>query len=243
MVIYMLYSRLMENIFPVRINKYIAHKGYTTRRGADELIEKGYVFINKKPAVIGQMVEANDIVEIRGHTHKTFDYIAFNKPKGVVTHSPQKYEKEIKDILDMKGVFPIGRLDKNSHGLMILTNDGRVTDKLLNPDYKHDKEYIVTTKLKLRSSFKEKMEAGVQLEDYKTKPAKIVIVDENTFRITLTEGKRHQIKRMVVALFNEVTDLKRIRIMNINLGRIRSGAYRRIEGAELEGFLGDLGIT
>jgi len=227
----------------MRINKYIAHKGYATRRGADTLIEKGHVFINNKPAKLGDMVQEKDTVDIRGHTQKKYEYIAFNKPVGVVTHSPQKREKEIKDILNVKNVFPIGRLDKNSHGLIILTNDGRVTDKLLNPEYEHEKEYLVSTKLKLRSSFKEKMEKGVQIENYKTKPVKISLVDDNVFKITLTEGKRHQIKRMVVALFNEVTNLERIRIMNIRLERLRQGEHRVIEGEELETFLKGIGIV
>lgn len=239
----MLYSRPMEQEYPIRINRYIALKGYATRRGADELIEKGHVYINGKPAELGQMVQENDTVEISGHTHKKYTYIALNKPQGVVTHSPQKHEREIKDILPIKGVFPIGRLDKNSHGLIILTNDGRITDRLLSPSKDHEKEYIVSTKLKLRSSFKEKMEAGVDIEGYITKPVKITLVDEHTFKIVLTEGKRHQIKRMVVALFNEVVDLKRIRIMNIRLGTLKPGEFRHIEEDELDTFLSTLGIS
>ncbi|MBS3904423.1 MAG: pseudouridine synthase, partial [Simkania sp.] len=135
------------------------------------------------------------------------------------------------------GLFPVGRLDKASHGLLILTNDGRITDGLLNPKFDHEKEYVVKTKQKLRSNFKEKMEAGVQIEDYKTKPCKVTIVNDNTFRVTLTEGKKHQIRRMCVALFQDVQDLKRVRVMNVELGKLSLKATREIKGEELTTFL------
>jgi len=229
--------------YPMRINKYLAHKGIATRRGADELIEKGVVFVNGKKATLGQTISQKDNVEVKKHNKKKLIYLAYNKPVGIVTHSPQNKEQEIKDIIDIKNVFPVGRLDKNSHGLIILTNDGRITDKLLNPDALHEKEYVVMTKQKLRSSFKEKMEGGVTIEGYKTRPVKIDLLGENKFKIILTEGKRHQIRRMVVALFNEVTDLKRVRVMNIRLGDLKPGEYRPIEGKELENLLHDLNIS
>ncbi|PIR38416.1 MAG: 23S rRNA pseudouridine synthase F [Candidatus Zambryskibacteria bacterium CG10_big_fil_rev_8_21_14_0_10_42_12] len=226
----------------MRINKYLAHTGIATRREADNLIEKGFVFVNGKKAVLGQTISKTDKVEVRRKQKNKYVYLAFNKPVGIVTHSPQGSEQEIKDILDIKGVFPVGRLDKNSHGLIILTNDGRLTDKLLNPESGHEKEYLVTTKDKLRSSFKEKMEGGVKIEGYTTKPTRVDILGENKFKIILTEGKRHQIRRMVVALFNEVRELCRIRIMNIKLGNLKPGEYRYLEGDELSRFLTALGI-
>jgi len=128
-------------------------------------------------------------------------------------------------------------LDKNSHGLLILTNDGRITDQLLNPKYFHEKEYVVKTSNKLRSNFKKKMETGVNIEGYMTKPCKVKILNEFTFRIILTEGKKHQIKRMCSALFQEVADLKRERIMNIKLGTLKDGSLREIKGEELSTFL------
>jgi len=228
--------------YPMRINKYLAHTGIATRREADNLIEKGFVFVNGKKAVLGQTISKTDKVEVRRKQKNKYVYLAFNKPVGIVTHSPQGSEQEIKDILDIKGVFPVGRLDKNSHGLIILTNDGRLTDKLLNPESGHEKEYLVTTKDKLRSSFKEKMEGGVKIEGYTTKPTRVDILGENKFKIILTEGKRHQIRRMVVALFNEVRELCRIRIMNIKLGNLKPGEYRYLEGDELSRFLTALGI-
>ncbi len=212
----------------MRINKYLALKQYSTRRGADELIQKGLVFINGKRAVLGSKVNEADKVEVKKNKNepeKVHAYYAYNKPIGIETNSPRE------------DLFPLGRLDKASHGLLILTNDGRITDRLLNPKYIHEKEYVVKTLNKLRSSFKNKMEAGVNIEDYKTKKCKVVIVNDFTFRIILTEGKKHQIRRMCSALFQEVADLKRVRIMNIKLGKMKPKEIRKIEGAELETFL------
>lgn len=225
----------------MRINKYLAWKKHSTRRGADDLIEKGQVIINGRKAVLGDKVNENDAVEVRFRGKQPeMVYLAYNKPRGIVTHSAQKGEKDIEHSVLLKGVFPVGRLDKDSHGLIILTNDGRITERLLSPNFEHEKEYLVTTKEPLRSSFKEKMEAGVQIEDEKTKPCRVKILDENTFQIILTEGKKHQIRRMCVALFQEVNDLERIRVMNIILGDLAPGAYRKITGPELKTFLSSL---
>ena len=125
---------------------------------------------------------------------------------------------------------------------MLLTNDGRVTDRLLNPEYAHEKEYIVTVKEKLRANFKQKMEAGVDIEGYQTKKCRVDILNSFTFKITLTEGKKHQIRRMCVALHNQVKNLKRIRIMNIELGNLPPGSHRAIGGEELKTFLKNLGL-
>ena len=221
----------MTQLYPIRINKYLALKQISTRRGADELVKEKKVFINGKLAVLGSKVEKKDIVEVRGVKKKKYLYYAYNKPIGIETASPQTE------------LFPLGRLDKNSHGLLILTNDGRITDTLLNPKYFHEKEYIVKTSNKLRSSFKNKMEVGVNIEGYLTKKCKVKILDDFTFRITLTEGKKHQIRRMCSTLFQEVADLKRERIMNIKLGNLKPKALREIKGEELEVFLNSLGLT
>ncbi len=230
-------------MYPMRINKYLALKNISTRKGADVLIENKQVFINGKLAVLGSKVKESDVVEVKGNKDfKEYVYFAYNKPIDTITHSPQGGEQDIK--LANKNipadVFPIGRLDKNSHGLIILTNDGRITDKLLNPKYIHEKEYIVKTSNKLRSNFKQKMEAGVNIEGYKTKKCKVIIVNDFTFKIILSEGKKHQIRRMCSALFQEVADLKRIRVMNINLGPLKSNGLRKIEGKELETFLAQI---
>jgi len=231
-------------LYPMRINKYLALKNYSTRRGADELVEKGQVFINDSRAVLGDKVNERDHVEVhqRGKA-KEYIYLAYNKPRGIITHSPQHGEVDVKQNVAIRDVFPVGRLDKDSTGLLILTNDGRITDRLLNPKHNHDKEYIVTTKNPLRSSFKTNMEKGVKIENEQTKECKVNIISENTFRVTLSEGKKHQIRRMCVALFQEVDTLKRVRIMNIILGKVEEGSYRKIVGEELNVFLKDLGLA
>ena len=234
-------------VFPMRINKYLAWKQFSTRRGADDLITRHLVFINGHRAELGSKVTEKDIIDVRvGKKPKQYVYLAYNKPRGVITHSPQEGEKDIKKAISLKkefeDVFPVGRLDKDSHGLIILTNDGRITDKLLNPEYAHEKEYVVTTKNKLRASFREKMEKGVNIGEYTTKPCKVQIINDYTFRITLTEGKKHQIRRMCDALFQEVDDLKRTKIMNINLGHMDSGSYRKLEEKELASFMKELGF-
>jgi len=217
--------------YPIRINKYLALRGIATRKGADLLIEKKRVFLNGKLAELGTKVFEGDKVEVKETKNKkTYKYFAYYKPLGVETPEIKK-----------DGLFPIGRLDKNSHGLIILTNDGRITDKLLNPKYEHEKEYLVKTSRRLRSSFKDKIEAGVNIEGYQTKPCQVEIMDEDTFKIVLTEGKKHQIRRMCSALFQEVDDLKRIRIMNITLGQLKPKGLREIKGKELETFLKKLG--
>jgi 23S rRNA pseudouridine2604 synthase len=235
----------MESAYPMRINKYLAEMKHSTRRGADELIKKGIVYINDRKAVLGDKIEKTDRVEVRyrGGEKKELVYIAYHKPRGIVTHSAQHGDTEIKHVVPIKNIFPIGRLDKDSHGLIILTNDGRITDRLLSPNYDHEKEYVVTTKNELRSNFKAKMEAGVQIDRERTKPSKVEITGDKSFRVILTEGKRHQIRRMCSALFQEVDDLKRTRIMNIKLGNLKEGAYRTIEGAELKTFLQSLDLA
>jgi 23S rRNA pseudouridine2604 synthase len=225
----MCYCFVMSD-YPMRINKYLALKKISTRRGADELIQEKKVFINGKLAVLGSKVAEGDKVEVKGGKAKEYTYFAYNKPIGVETASPKE------------GLFPLGRLDKASHGLLILTNDGRITDQLLSPKYFHEKEYVVKTSNKLRSSFKDKMEKGVNIEGYKTKPCKVKIINDFTFRIILTEGKKHQIRRMCSALFQEVADLKRERIMNIKLGALKPKGLREIKGKELAEFLKLLGM-
>lgn len=227
----------------MRINKYLAWKQYSTRRGADELIETRQVFINGRAAVLGDKVMSDDEVEVRRKGKQVeLVYYAYHKPRGVITHSPEYGEKEIKDLVPIKGVFPIGRLDKDSSGLIILTNDGRITERLLHPRFDHEKEYLVTTKETLRSSFKAKMEAGVRIERETTKPCKVTIIDDRTFKITITEGKKHQIRRMCVALFQEVNTLKRIRVMNVELGKLPEGDWMKLEGEEKDEFLASLGL-
>lgn len=231
----------------MRINKYLALHNFGTRRGADELVEKGQVFLNGRRAVLGDKVSETDTVDVRrSGKMPSYTYLAYNKPVGMITLAQHKGEQDIvrslpKEIVQLH-VFPIGRLDKESEGLIVLTNDARVTDRLLNPKYEHEKTYEVKTKLPLRSNFKEKMESGVEIEGYKTRPARVQVQGTNRARITLTEGKTHQIRRMLVALFNEVTELKRISVMNIKLDKLAPGSFRKIDGVELQEFLGSLNL-
>lgn len=236
----------------MRINKYLAHEGVATRRGVDDLVAKGKVLINGRVAVLGDKVTETDKVELAGTiTPKKFLYFAYNKPIGVITHSPQLGENDIKTSItkknsksnEMNDVFPIGRLDKDSSGLIILTNDGRVTDRLLNPEYEHDKEYQVRTLEPIRDGFKKAMEAGVNIEGYLTQPCTVRKTGPKSFNITLTEGKKHQIRRMVSALHNQVVELERVRILNIRLENLKPNATRPIVGTELATFLSTLGIT
>lgn len=234
-------------VYPMRINKYLAWKKHSTRRGADELINEGKVFLNGKKAVLGDKVNEGDNVEVRFRCKvKPYLYFAYNKPRGIVTHSAQNKDKDIEDELpkgkEMQGVFPVGRLDKDSHGLIILTNDGRITEKLLGPEFAHEKEYVVKTANKLRANFKKNIETLNNIEGEKIKPCKVEILNDTLFKIILTEGKKHQIRRMCSAVFQEVKDLKRVRIMNIELGKLSPGDYRKIESKELEIFLKSLNM-
>ncbi len=238
---------IVSNTFPMRINKYLAHKGVATRTGVDELIKSSKVLINGKVAKLGDKVLETDNVEVRGkHSKKTLLYFAYNKPKGVVSTNPQGDETDIMQSLrsDKKvdGLFPVGRIDKESHGLMILTNDGRITDRLLNPANEHEKEYVVKVDRNFSPSFLKLMQNGIDLGDYVTKPAKVKKINENTFSIVLKEGKNRQIRRMTEKLGFTVRDLQRVRVQNIKLGKLKSNTLKEIEGEEKKEFLNSLGL-
>ncbi|MDO8561710.1 MAG: pseudouridine synthase [bacterium] len=231
-------------MYPVRINKYLASKKYCTRREADEIIKKGKVFINGRLAVLGDKISERDVVEVKWRA-KNCRYYAYNKPRGIITHSPQGADEEdIAMILPstLKNVFPVGRLDKDSYGLIILTDDGRIVDPLLNPDFAHEKEYEVTITRNLPPDFKEKMERGVDIGDFITKPCTITLLSYNKFLITLTEGKKHQIRRMCGFFGLDASGIERKRIMNIKLGQLAPGEYRAIQGKQLSDFLKALGF-
>jgi 23S rRNA pseudouridine2604 synthase len=230
-----------HDTYPMRINKYLAHRRIATRREADTLIEAGAVFINGRRAKLGDQVHERDTVDVKGR-RKDYRYFAFHKPRGVITHSPQEGEKEIGDIAGIPGVFPIGRLDKDSRGLIILTDDGRITDSLLNPKNAHDKEYRVRTTEEVPETLARRMEPGVVIEGYRTKPCRIRVLGTHAFTITLTEGKKHQVRRMCAALGLTVADLMRTRIMNIKLGTLPAGSSREITGSERDTLLRALGI-
>lgn len=229
--------------YPMRINKYLAHKGLATRTGVDELIKSNKILINGVIAKLGDKVKETDLVEVRGVHNKKYIYLAYNKGMGVVSTNPQGDEKSIMDNVKMSAkVFPIGRLDKESHGLIILTDDGRVTDRLLSPDKNHEKEYLVKLDRKYTPGFVRNMQEGVNLTDGITKPARVEEVDDIRFKLTLTEGRNRQIRRMAEKLGFTVRDLQRIRIQNIELGKLPLNSYREIKGDEKVQFLKSIGL-
>jgi 23S rRNA pseudouridine2604 synthase len=236
----------MKNlVYPIRINKYLAAYNHATRTGADELIKKGFVTINGKKAVLGDKVNQGDKVEVSTKApKKAYVYYAYNKAPNVSTNP----EPGAKDILQVTRfptrVFPIGRLDKDSHGLILMTNDGRVTDRLLSPQYVHDKEYVVKVEPAFSDTFIKLMGNGVHFDGFVSKKCKVWAKpkSKNTFHIILTEGKKRQIRRMAEALHHTVIDLKRIRIMNIELPKIAEGTFQEIKGKELEELLKALGL-
>jgi 23S rRNA pseudouridine2604 synthase len=233
--------------FPMRVNKYLAHTGVASRREADVLIASGKVTVNGKKAAMGQSIAESDTVAVVGKT-KAKSYYAYYKGRGVITHSPTEHETDIAMKLaadyGITHVSPIGRLDKDSEGLMILSNDGRITGPLLDPASENDKEYEVLVDKPISGMFKRAMEAGVDIEGYRTKPAQVIASTKNDLRFTLviTEGKKHQIRRMCAALGYQVQSLKRKRILNIELGKLKPNQYRKIAGPELTEFLKTLGV-
>ena len=237
----------MEEItYPIRINRYLYLKGFCSRRKADLLIEKGDITINGKIAVLGAKVSENDEVVVGKRAKElssSYAYFLYHKPRGVVSHNPQKGETSIEDVSGLgKDFFPVGRLDKASHGLMLLTNDGRIVHSLLNPKFSHEREYVVRVDKKITNSFITRMKKGVNIEGYMTQSAIARKVNDSTFNITLTEGKKHQIRRMTVALGYQVKDLKRIRIMNFTLEAIEEGKHRKLSKDEKTALLKALSI-
>lgn len=233
----------MEPIpYPLRINRYLALKGIASRREADRLIEKSLVFINGKRARIGDNVEERDIVEVKGTGTLKYLYALYHKPRGMLTHSATKGEKEVSIIIDGIKLAPVGRLDKDSEGLILLSNDGRIVQRLLDPEHEHEKEYVVDVDVPLKPSFKNRMERGVVIEGYKTRPSKVKVLGETSFSIILTEGKKHQIRRMCAALGYQIKNLKRIRIENLRLGSLKPGTHRKLTATEQSQLLRKLGF-
>jgi 23S rRNA pseudouridine2604 synthase len=231
---------------PIRINKYLALHNYSTRKGADDLIKKGFVSINDRKAVLGDKVNKMDKVTVSMKApQKEYVYYAYNKAVGISTN-PDTTSKDILKVTKFPvRVFPVGRLDKNSHGLIIITNDGRVTDRLLSPRFIHEKEYVVKVEPNFSDKFIELMSNGVHFDKFVSKKCQVNRKEnsKNTFHIILTEGKKRQIRRMCEALHHEVMDLKRIRILNIELDKIPLGEHREIKGEELNEFLKSLKLV
>ncbi len=222
-----------------RINKYLSEVGYCSRRAADKLIEQGRVTINGEVPLMGTKIVEGDKVCVDGKAVSKSEeagvYIALNKPTGIVCTTDTRVEKDnIIDFLNYpKRIFPIGRLDKASEGLILLTNDGDIVNKILRARNNHEKEYIVYVNKKINADFVRKMSQGIPILDTVTRPCKIKKIGENCFKIILTQGLNRQIRRMCEYLGFKVTKLKRIRIMNIKLD-MKVGEYRYLSTAELE---------
>lgn len=242
------YCTIPSMEYPMRINKYISHKGIASRREADTLIEKGEVTLNGTRARIGDQVQPTDVVEVKNR-HGKRQYLAYYKGRGVVTHSAGPGDIDIPTKLaadyNITNLYPVGRLDKDSEGLILLTNDGRVTGQLFDPENPHYREYEVHTDKPINNWFLKHMQNGVNIEGYTTKPATAAKHSRNPkrFSLTLTEGKKHQIRRMCAALGYQVTTLKRIRIASIELGKLKPNQYRKLVGTELADFLSQLNIS
>lgn len=223
----------------VRINKYIASSGYCSRRQADELVEAGKVTIDGVKVVKGSVVEDGNIVMVDGHEIIPEDnkiYIALHKPLGITCTTDRRDPTNIIDYLGMdERVFPIGRLDKNSSGLILLTNDGDIVNTLLRAENGHEKEYNVRVDHKIAPDFKDKMEAGVYILDRKTLPCKVTVTGTHTFNIVLKQGLNRQIRRMCDALGYRVTKLRRVRFINIELGDMKPGDRRYLTKEEIRG--------
>ena len=226
----------------VRINKYLSECGVCSRREADRRIEAGEVLVNGQPAVPGAMVSEEDEITCAGEPVRPTEekvLLAVCKPDGIVCTTA--YHKGEKNIVDMIGwpsrIYPIGRLDKNSEGLILMTNQGELSERLLRSRYGHEKEYEVTLRERVTLPFLQQMREGVPILDTVTLPCQVIRTGSCSFRIILTQGLNRQIRRMCEALGFHVVTLKRIRVANILLGDLKPGEYRRIEGEERDRFL------
>lgn len=228
----------MENQTPVRINKYLSEIGYCSRRAADKLIDEGRITVNGKTVEMGLKVTPDDHIAVDGiSVDQKGDapvYIAFNKPVGIVCTTDTRVEKDnIIDFINFPTrIFPIGRLDKPSQGLIFLTNDGDIVNKILRARNRHEKEYVVTVNKPITKDFVAKMSQGVPILDTVTRPCEVKQTHKKTFKIILTQGLNRQIRRMCEYLDYRVVTLKRTRIMNVHLD-IDEGSYRHLTKAEL----------
>ena len=221
----------------IRINKFLSEVGFCSRRGADKIISQGRVYINGKVAVLGSKVSKDDLVKVDGELINKIEdkiYIAFNKPVGIECTGNQKVKNNIIDFINFnKRLFTIGRLDKDSEGLILLTNNGDIVNNVLRAENKKEKEYLVTLNKKIDKDFINKMRTGVRIMGRLTKKCYVEKTYENQFKIVLTQGLNRQIRRMCNSLGYRVTKLKRIRVMNIQLDT-KVGEYRFLDENEIK---------
>ncbi|HEY5947969.1 MAG TPA: 23S rRNA pseudouridine(2604) synthase RluF [Kofleriaceae bacterium] len=224
----------------MRLNKFLSESGACSRREADTFIEEGRVTVNGVPAALGTQVNDGDDVRLDGDRvgqarKKTKPvYIALNKPVGITCTTERHVAGNIVDFVNHpERVFPIGRLDKDSEGLILLTNDGDIVNEVLRAEHKHEKEYIVGVDHAITPEFVEQMSAGVRLSDATTKPCKVQKLGPKVFKIVLTQGLNRQIRRMCEALGYTVEALQRVRIMHVRLGELPLGRWRQLTPQEI----------
>jgi len=220
----------------MRINKLLSNSGFCSRREANRLIEENRITVNGMLCEKGQWVEIKDVILIDNKPIPIKDkiYIALNKPVGITCTAAKEVKGNIIDFINYpEYIFPVGRLDKESQGLILLTNDGELANNILESENEHEKEYIVTVNKPFDDYFIKAMSGGVEIRWIKTKPCKVTRVKEDTFRIILTQGLNKQIRRMTRAFGYSVVELKRIRIINIKIDGIDMGKWRKLTEEEL----------
>lgn len=222
----------------VRLNKYLSDSGICSRREADKLIADGKVTIDGEIAAMGTKVSKGQKVAVNGkiiQKDEKLVLIAFNKPRGIVCTTDRREPNNIIDYINYGSrIYPIGRLDKDSEGLILLTNHGDIVNKILRAGNNHEKEYIVKVNKPITQKFLDGMKSGVPILDTVTKECKIEALDKFTFRIILTQGLNRQIRRMCEYFDYRVITLERVRVMNVKLGRLKTGGYRNVTDRELE---------
>ena len=222
----------------VRLNRFIAESGYCSRREADRLIAEGRVRLNGRVGVLGDRVDEGSVVEVDGRAvgaKADAVYLLLNKPRGIVCTTDPREPNNVVDYLNYPiRVFPVGRLDKDSEGLLLLTSDGEIVNRILRAAGGHEKEYEVTIDRPVTPEFLRRMTGGVPILDTVTLPCRARQTGERSFNIVLVQGLNRQIRRMCEALGCRVRSLRRVRIMNLKLGRLRPGEWRELTKAELD---------
>ena len=233
----------------MRLQKFLSAAGVCSRRKGEELIAKGDVRVNGKVVTVpGTQVDSmKDSVSVHGKTVRVQEeniYIALHKPVHYESTCQTKHERIVLDLVDIpQRIYPVGRLDKDSEGLILLTNDGRIHHGLSHPSFEHEKEYVVGVKKDLSDDDLRNMEGGMRLADFQTQPCRVKRLDRKSFKIVLKEGKNRQIRKMVEHLGNDVLFLKRVRIAHIPLGNLKPGKWRLLNVKEVTDLMNILGLT
>ncbi len=227
-----------------RLNKAISDSGYCSRRKADELIEQGVVTLNDQPVRLGDRVMPGDVIKIHGKIigeAKNDVYLMLNKPIGITCTTDQRVKGNVVDFINYpERIFHVGRLDKPSEGLLLMTNDGDIVNKILRAGNRHEKEYIVKVDRPINQEFVQRMSRGIPILDTVTKPCEVERLSRFVFKIVLVQGLNRQIRRMCEYLNYEVVALKRVRIMNLTLGDLPSGRWRHLTQDEINGLQNSL---